>query len=180
MAWFRRKETVGTLPELEQYYNAEKRERASLAWILALISVAGVVLVLIGLVFGGRWLYRRLTVDANKPQPTAVQTEKSDAKTESPEEPASNPAGDNAGSSSDTSSVDNSNTATTPNTSSTPSQNSASSSTGNTGSSNQTASQPARLTNTGPASVVPVFFLATVAGTVLYRFKLKRGSRSLF
>ncbi len=53
-------------PELQQYYEAEKKERAGLSWLLAVISVAFVSLVLIGLFFGGKWLYNRVTSDDNE------------------------------------------------------------------------------------------------------------------
>lgn len=74
MAWFRRNKTDQTvLPEIEKYYEAERKERAGLAWLLALVSVACVALILIGLFFGGKWAYNRLT-DDKKDEPVAVQT----------------------------------------------------------------------------------------------------------
>lgn len=60
MAWFKRKKAdQAVLPEIERYYDAEKRERIGLAWLLAVISIACVALLLMGAFFGGRWVYRK-------------------------------------------------------------------------------------------------------------------------
>jgi cytoskeletal protein RodZ len=55
----RKKQNSAVLPEIEKYYDAEKRDRAGLAWLLAIVSIVCVVAVLIGLFFGGRWIYRK-------------------------------------------------------------------------------------------------------------------------
>ena len=84
MALFNRNKTKATvLPELEKYYDAERRERSGLAWILALVSIAGVVLVLIGLFFGGRWIYRNLKND-KKPTVAVVQKSNTGHGTQTP------------------------------------------------------------------------------------------------
>src|SRR6185295_3724015 len=76
MAWFRRNKTqVNTIPELQEYYNAERRERSGLSWLLALVSVACAGLVVIGLVFGGKWLYRKLANNLDKNKTPTAQTE---------------------------------------------------------------------------------------------------------
>jgi len=54
-----RRDDRPVLPELQQYYDAERRERAGLAWVLALVSVAAVALLVVGAFFGGRWIYRK-------------------------------------------------------------------------------------------------------------------------
>lgn len=72
MALFkRRSEDQTVLPEIEKYYEAERHERAGLAWLLALVSVACIALLLIGLFFGGKWVVNRITDDD---EPVAVQT----------------------------------------------------------------------------------------------------------
>lgn len=82
MAWYRRKtDDNEVLPELREYYEAERRERAGLSWLLALVSVACVALVIIGLFFSGKWLYGRLTKD--KEGTTTVQTEQGSEPAES-------------------------------------------------------------------------------------------------
>lgn len=66
MALFRRKKTDSVLPEVDKYYEGERRDRAGLAWLLALVSVAIVALILVGVFWAGRWTYRQLTKDDNK------------------------------------------------------------------------------------------------------------------
>ena len=73
MAIFNRKKAnKAVLPEIEKYYDAEKRERAGLAWLLALTSIAVVALVLIGAFFGGRWVYRKATDNNKAPVITVI------------------------------------------------------------------------------------------------------------
>src|SRR6478735_9277899 len=64
---FKSKDT-NTLPEVEQYYTAERRDRAGLAWILALVSILIVALLIVALFFGGRLLYRTVTDKNDQPQ----------------------------------------------------------------------------------------------------------------
>ena len=65
MAIFGRKQN-SVLPEVDQYYEGERKDRAGLAWLLALVSVAVVALVLIGAFLGGRWIYRQATGNDDK------------------------------------------------------------------------------------------------------------------
>ena len=74
MALFNRKKPdTPVLPEIERYYDAEKRERAGMAWFLAIVSIACVALLLIGMYFGGRWVYRKA---AHTDKTTGVSTTK--------------------------------------------------------------------------------------------------------
>ena len=76
MALFKRKaKTPAVIPELEWYNKAEKKERAGLAWLLAVVSIAVAVLIIIGLFFGGRWAYRHFK---NQDKPETTQTETQD------------------------------------------------------------------------------------------------------
>jgi len=62
----------GNVPaEVKQYYQAERRERVGLAWLLAAGTLIVTVLVVLGLFFGGRWIYRQVTDD--KPASTATE-----------------------------------------------------------------------------------------------------------
>lgn len=61
MAWFRKKKQDSVLPEVDKYYEGERRDRAGLAWLLALVSVIIVALIIIGIFLAGRWAYRQLT-----------------------------------------------------------------------------------------------------------------------
>lgn len=65
MALFRRKKETTVLPDIDQYYDGETRERTGLAWLLALISVAIVALVLVGVFLAGRWAYREVTKNSD-------------------------------------------------------------------------------------------------------------------
>lgn len=46
--------------EIQEYYDAEKRERTWVAWLLALGTLVVTVLLALGLYFGGRWVYRQV------------------------------------------------------------------------------------------------------------------------
>ena len=57
----RRKDKAGSsvVPaEIQEYYNAEQRERVGLAWIIAVISLLVSLAVIFGIFFGGRYVYR--------------------------------------------------------------------------------------------------------------------------
>jgi hypothetical protein len=71
MALFRRRKTNSTLPpEVQQYYETERRDSSWLAWLLAAVTLLCAVLIVTGLFFGGRWAYRELTGN-DKPATTA-------------------------------------------------------------------------------------------------------------
>lgn len=61
MALFNRNKKDSVLPEIDKYYDGERRDRAGLAWLLALVSVIAVTLLVVGVFLGGRWAYRALT-----------------------------------------------------------------------------------------------------------------------
>jgi len=63
MALFNRKKSDSVLPEIDKYYDGERRDRAGLAWLLAMVSVIAVTLIVIGIFLAGRWAYRELTDD---------------------------------------------------------------------------------------------------------------------
>lgn len=63
MALFARNKTKPVNKEIERYIKAERRERAGLAWLLALISLAVVSLFFIGIFFGSRWAYNKYFKD---------------------------------------------------------------------------------------------------------------------
>lgn len=70
---FKRKQSdQSTVPaEVEEYYQAERRERVGVAWLLAFATLVTTLLLAVGLFFGGRALYRQFTKD-DKPKPVAV------------------------------------------------------------------------------------------------------------
>jgi cytoskeletal protein RodZ len=167
MAWFNRnKKSTIVLPELEKYYEAERRERTGLAWILAFVSVAGVALVLIGVFFGGRWTYRHFKND--KPSTVAViETENTtttdqaeSSKTPDTSKPVTTPAPV---------------TTTTP----TPSATTPAPTKTTDTSTPKASSSTTQLTNTGPEDVAPAFMTATATGILLYRRKLAKTARKI-
>lgn len=167
MAWFnRKKKSTIVLPELEKYYEAERRERTGLAWILALVSVAGVALVLIGVFFGGRWTYRHFK--SNKPETVAV------VQTDSGETADQNGTLTNK----DSNKTDTSPTpATTPTPATSPATTPAPTKAADTSEPKSTVVAPTQLTNTGPEDVAPAFMTATATGILVYRRKLAKSAR---
>jgi hypothetical protein len=157
MAWYNRKSKVqSALPELEKYYDAERRERSGMAWLLAIVSIAGVALVLIGVFFGGRLLYRHfktnktgLTTVQSPITPTTKVTSGTDTEIKSNFPPATHPTPTPTPTTDQTATVKGSTPATV---------------------------APSALTNTGPANVIPVFVVTTVLGTVLYGVKQRRNA----
>jgi hypothetical protein len=62
MALFRRKksESVQLPPEVQEYYQSERRERMGMTWLLAALTFVVTIVLAIGLFFGGRWAYRQV------------------------------------------------------------------------------------------------------------------------
>lgn len=69
MALFRRKKDA-VLPEVEKYYEAERRDRSGLAWLLALVSILVVAGLIVGLFFAGRWVFNTVTNDSDETSQT--------------------------------------------------------------------------------------------------------------
>ena len=59
--------------EVEQYYQATRKERIGVAWLLAAVTLLITVLIAALLFFGGRWVYRKITSNDSSPQPETVQ-----------------------------------------------------------------------------------------------------------
>ncbi len=153
---FKRKQTnQPPVPsEVKDYYQAERRERVGVAWLLALATLVTTIVLAVGLFFGGRWVYRKVTkhdkptttVSTNKGtanQPTSGQTGSSGAQNTKPQTAApDNPNG--------------SSTSGTASSTSTPSP------------STPASSQPqtsSALANTGPGDTIGIFVgVSTLAG----------------
>lgn len=72
MALFRRKSEVEEeVPELEQYY-AQRRTSSAWSWLMALVTMILTILIIIGLFFGGRWVYRELISNDQQPSTPTV------------------------------------------------------------------------------------------------------------
>lgn len=77
----RRKKTNSNLPpEIQAYAQAEHRERMGMAWLVGLISLIVTVLVLVGLYFGGRWVYRKLAQKDKTTQTSQADKKKAEDK----------------------------------------------------------------------------------------------------
>lgn len=67
-------------PEVQAYSQAERRERMGVAWLFGIVSLIVTLVLITGLFFGGRWVYRKI---ARKDKATPVQIDTSDdSKTE--------------------------------------------------------------------------------------------------
>ena len=71
--------------EVQEYYRAEQRERMGVAWLIAFLSLLISVIVLLGIFFGGRWAWRKIT-QGDKKQPTTVQTDDTNTNEQKPTE----------------------------------------------------------------------------------------------
>jgi hypothetical protein len=75
---FRSRKNKSPIPnEVQEYYQAERRERVGVAWLLAIATLVTTVLLAFGLYVGGRWVYRKVTNKQDKPtttQGTKTQT----------------------------------------------------------------------------------------------------------
>ncbi len=176
MALFRRKTTDSVLPEVDEYYQAERRDRGWLAWLLAFLSVAVVVFLIIGLFLGGRWAYNKLagnddapvavTDNDNQGEGLTIDGEPNDADNDNNDNdneqaPA---AGENADGTADESEGDQ-----------TPSAQDSTSDTEDTTSTPITGDTTSDLPNTGPADLIGVFAgVSTLAGGIHYAVTRRR------
>ena len=176
--WNRNKNTV--TPEFEEYYMAEKKERVGLAWLLALVTLFASVIAVIGLFFGGRWLYRKINKrNDNKVALTQISGDEKKDTSSTDTQPATDtkttpdatkPSDDATGKGIDK--VLNGE-ATAPKTE-TPSSNGTVAGT-NTATPNTAQTTPGKsLPNSGPGDMVKVFVITSAAGTVFYKIKSRR------
>jgi hypothetical protein len=65
------KPTKAAPSEVTEYYKAEKRDRLWGVWLLSLATFFGTLVVVLGLFWGGRWVYHQFT-DKKKPETVSV------------------------------------------------------------------------------------------------------------
>ncbi len=123
--------------EVQDYYKAERRDKAGMAWLLAVITLIATIMIAAGLFFGGRFIYRAITGNDDTSQ-TQTQTE-SESEDAANSEGESTPAANDGG---QTSSTNTSTPATPPTTPAPPTTTPAPSTSPVTG--------PSELVNTGP------------------------------
>lgn len=61
-------------PEVENYYQSERRERVGVAWLLALATLVITVVLAAALFLGGRWTYRQIAGNDESAQTETGQT----------------------------------------------------------------------------------------------------------
>jgi cytoskeletal protein RodZ len=157
----RNKKQDSVPPEVQEYYQAEKRERVGIAWALAFITLAVTIGVVLGLFFGGRALYHHF----QKAKPTTTeQTQKpSDSNIDS--QSSSNNSSSSSNSSNSSSSSSSSNQTSQPSQTTTP----ATPAPSNSPKPNQT------ITNTGPGETAAAgFAIASIVGFTVYQLHLRR------
>jgi hypothetical protein len=147
--------------EVQDYYNAQHRERVGVAWLIAVVSLLISVAVVIGLFFGGRWAYRKI-VHKKPSEPIAVQEDTNKDKTKDSDKSDDKKDTANSGAT-DQGTAQPQNL---PGDSSAPPQSS---------STNTTTPQVAGKTpDTGPGNTIAVFAIASIAGTAAYQVILRR------
>jgi cytoskeletal protein RodZ len=73
--WNRKNDTTGVPQEVQEYYQTAKRERAGVAWLLAIATLIVTVLLALAIFFAGRWLWRTVTNNDDKSATQTTQTE---------------------------------------------------------------------------------------------------------
>ena len=165
MALFRRKKDDSVLPEVDKYYEGERRDRPVMAWLLALLSIAVVALVIVGLFLGGRWAYNKVAGNNDEEVATApdINAPSIDGGPENQVQEGSEPSQPQA-----------------------PAGGSEQSGTGNNQSGSTAPSQPpaqtstpstAALPGTGPEGVVAAFLTTSVVAGGAYHFAQRRSAR---
>ena len=169
--------------EINEYYQAERRERTGVAWLLALGTLVVTLLLAVGLFFGGRWVWRKV-VKNDKPAQTAQTSNESQSNTNQDKPAESNnqnqPNSQNSNTPVSPTTPNNTaqnQTGTSSTSTSTPSGG-ASSGTANTPGTSVAGSQTAPLPDTGPTDTVAIFTVTAVAGTIAHRMVWTRGRKS--
>ncbi|MES2971758.1 MAG: hypothetical protein V4702_05550 [Patescibacteria group bacterium] len=153
-----------TPPEVQDYYQSESRQRSWLAWVIGLGTLLATVLIVLGLFYGGRWVYRKVRPQT-PPTTTQVGVETPQIESGSSEQPGgdipSNSPDQNSASTppaSPQTPPGGSSPAPTPPTSGTVAQ-----------TPNTQGKATADLPTTGPADNAAIFLLVSVAGYLFHR-----------
>lgn len=92
----KKKQNEALPEEVQEYYEAGRKQQTGMAWLLALGTLVVTVILALTLFFGGRWIYNRFS---DKDQPAAPTAQK-DADVSSDDlsspTPSDNPASSNA------------------------------------------------------------------------------------
>lgn len=162
MALFRRKKAdQASVPaELQNYYQAEKRERTGVAWLLAIGTLIITVLIILGLFFGGRWVYRKVH---HSKTITTASVQKNGSSKDIPSDSSAVSSGASTGTSSASTSTPSSSASSTTQNSST------STTTSPAGSTTSTGAASSNLPSTGPSDNLAIFAVVSVLAYVMHR-----------
>jgi hypothetical protein len=175
---FTRNKNKNNVPaEIQDYYQAEKRERTGVAWLVAVVTLLVTVAIALGLFFGGRWLYRQLT-DDNTPSQETSQGETPPPGINEPEDKPDTPEAPSGGDAEDED-ADSTNQPEN-----LPGQNGTNETDDETSSPAAPTPNPAAvpttgepLPDTGPGQLISLFAGSSLAGAVLHRALRVRRSR---
>lgn len=80
MELFNRKNNKTDVPaEIQEYFQAEKRDRTGIAWVLAIATLVVTIALAAGIFFVGRWAYRKISGNDKKDNSSqTTQTKNSD------------------------------------------------------------------------------------------------------
>ena len=84
MALFKRNNKTNVPPEIQEYYQTERRERAGIAWLLAVGTLVATILLTAGIFFAGRWTYRKIAGDDKKAPSSQVAQNKDQQEEQQP------------------------------------------------------------------------------------------------
>jgi cytoskeletal protein RodZ len=180
---FNRKKKESDLPkEVQDYYQAEKRERVGVAGLLAVATLLVTVVLAIGLFFGGRWLYRAIFDDDNTSNDTAQQEQQEGDSQEGEQEGQPEESGDqnddqnNDGEGDQDGDEEAQPTTPAPTTPSTPAPSTPAPTTPATPPSNSGGSStPNSLASTGPEDTAAIVAsVAAISGTGFYLIRRKQ------
>ncbi len=152
-------ETDEVPPEVEEYYQSERRERVGMAWLLAFLTLFATIVIALGLFFGGRWVYRKV---ANKDNKSGT----SQTATNNQPQPAANDNPSSSGTS------PNPPSSTQP--VSTPSTPAPSSNIAPTTPQTPKTQRAQNLANTGPGDTVAIFLAVTIVGALAHQAYARR------
>lgn len=171
--WNRKNDTTGVPQEVQEYYQTAKRERAGVAWLLAIATLIVTVLLALAIFFAGRWLWRTVTNNDDKSATQTTQTEqREDDKSSAddrnntgsarPEQPSNDQDRTSQNDGSETPRSESDEPTVLPSDQSDPAE----------GSDNQATTVPRTgdaIPETGPGNTVAIFVVVTVLGYLAHR-----------
>jgi len=183
MRWpFRRQvkteQTTLDMPaEVQDYYQADQRERTGVAWLLAFFSLVLTLIIVTGGFFGGRAIYRKVAHKNKKPTVAVLAPAASTESSALSQTTYQSPTTDTSTNTSTTSANPTSSSPSTPasgtsSPSPTPPSTSTQSSSGTVA--GQSTTSRSNLPNTGPGNMLGIFLLSSTIGGLGYHLNGRR------